>query len=144
MNANDMLQDKIRTFSKKWLSIRTQSRINFFSSLSIPSYLRDWIAMRFSDDDGKLNLDEVRDYIKNNIPTKNDWELLKSKMINDGQRVKFLAKIRVEIDVRTGHGVFKLPDLGFPNRKYEAIVKDHVLYQNREELLNDSETWGSH
>ena len=64
-------------------------------------------------------------------------------MINDGQRVKFLAKIRAEIDVRTGHGVFKLPDLGFPNRKYEAIVKDHVLYQNREELLNDSETWES-
>jgi len=142
MNANDVLQDKIRTFFQEMVVYKDPIQNKFFSSLSIPSYLRDWIVMRFSDDDGKLNLDEVRDYIKNNIPTKNDWELLKSKMINDGQRVKFLAKIRVEIDVRTGHGVFKLPDLGFPNRKYEAIVKDHVLNHNREELLNDSETWG--
>lgn len=114
----------------------------FFASLSIPPYLRDWLVMRFADEKGKVDLDEVSEFVKKNIPGKKDWELLKSTMINDSQRVRFLAKIRVEIDVRTGQGLFSLPDLGFPNRKQEAVVSERVLRQYREELLANSETWG--
>lgn len=118
------------------------SQNKFFTSLSIPPYLRDWVVMRFADESGKVDLGEVRDFVKKNIPSKRDWELLKSSMINDGQRVRFLAKLRVELDVRTGEGLFSLPDFGFPSRKHEAIVSSQVLRRNRNELLSDSETWG--
>jgi len=114
----------------------------FFASLSIPPYLRDWMIMRFADDDGIVDLDEVGVFVKNNIPGKKDWELLKSRMIKEGERVRFLAKLRVEIDVRTGEGFFSLPDLGFPSRKREALVSGHLLRQYSHELLADSETWG--
>ena len=63
-------------------------------------------------------------------------------MIKEGERVRFLAKLRVEIDVRTGEGFFSLPDLGFPSRKREALVSSPVLRQYSHELLAESETWG--
>lgn len=68
------------------------------------------MIMRFADENGKVNLDEVKNFVSNNIPGKKDWELIKSRMINDAQRVRFLAKLRVEIDVRSGLGMFSLPD----------------------------------
>ena len=98
--------------------------------------------MRFADEDGKVDLDKVSKFVKKHIPGKKDWELLKSYMINEGERVRFLAKLRVELDVRTGQGLFTLPDLGFPRRKHEAIVSDYVLRKNRKRLLTDSENWG--
>ncbi|HHY36026.1 MAG TPA: BREX system Lon protease-like protein BrxL [Firmicutes bacterium] len=142
MSVNNALQKKIRACFQDMSVYKHPAQNRFFASLSMPSYLRDWIVMRFADECGSVNLDEVREFVKNNIPSKKDWELLKSSMINDGQRVRFLAKLRVELDVRTGEGLFSLPDLGFPGRKHEAIVSARVLRQHRTELLSDSETWG--
>ncbi|MGI9862649.1 BREX system Lon protease-like protein BrxL [Moorella naiadis] len=142
MSFNNAVQDKTRTCFQDMIVYKDPTQNKFFASLSIPPYLRDWMIMRFADESGRINLDEVSEFVKKNIPGKKDWELLKSRMVNDAQRVRFLAKLQVEIDVRTGEGLFYLPDLGFPNRKHEAIVSNLVLRQNRKELLSDSETWG--
>lgn len=136
------VQDKTRTFFQDMAVYKHPTQNKFFASLSIPPYLRDWMVMRFANEDGNVDLDQMRDYVKNNIPAKKDWEMLKSRMINDSQKVRFLAKVRVEIDVKTGQGMFALPDLGFPSRKHEAVVVDRVLRQSRQDLLTDSETWG--
>lgn len=136
------VQGKIRACFQDMAVYKHPTQNRFFASLSIPPYLRDWMIMRFADDSGQVNLDEVREFVKKNIPSKKDWELFKSKMISDAQRIRFLAKLRVEVDVRTGQALFTLPDLGFPNRRHEAIVSERVLRQSRQELLTDSETWG--
>jgi ATP-dependent Lon protease len=142
MSVYSAVQDKIRACFQDMTVYKHPTQNKFFASLSIPPYLRDWLIMRFADDSGKVNLDEVSEFVKKHIPGKKDWELLKSSMINDAQRVRFLARVQVELDVRTGEGLFSLPDLGFPNRKHEAIVSKQVLRQNRQELLSNSETWG--
>lgn len=143
MSTVNDLQDKTRACFPDMVVYKHPGQNKFFAALSIPPYLRDWMIMRFADENGRVDLDEVDRFIKSNIPgKKGDWESLKGKMVQDGQRVRFLAKLRVEIDVRTGAGFFSLPDLGFPSRKHEAIVSDQVLRRNREELLADSETWG--
>ncbi|SHI81997.1 TIGR02688 family protein [Desulfofundulus thermosubterraneus DSM 16057] len=46
------------------------------------------------------------------------------------------------MDVKTGEGLFSLPDLGFPGRKYEAMIADHVLREKKDVLFASSETWG--
>ena len=142
MSISKELQDKIKTYFRDMVVYKHPTQNKFFSSLSIPPYLRDWMIMRFADEDGKVDLDKVSKFVKKHIPGKKDWELLKSYMINEGERVRFLAKLRVELDVRTGQGLFTLPDLGFPRRKHEAIVSDYVLRKNRKRLLTDSENWG--
>lgn len=142
MTDSGAVKERVRDTFAGMVVYKHPAQIKFFASLSIPPYLRDWMIMRFADDNGKVDLDEVRNFVKKNIPSKQEWELLKSRMIKDAERVRFLAKLRVEIDVRTGEGLFALPDLGFPNRKHEAIVSSRVLRHNRQELLSDSETWG--
>jgi len=137
-----IIQDKLRFAFQDMVVYKHPTQNKFFASLSIPSYMRDWLVMRFAGNDGKVNMDEVSEYVKKNIPGEKDWELLKSNMIKGGQKVRFLAKIRVELDVKTGEGLFSLPDLGFPSRKSEAIVHDRVLRQNKEDLLSSHETWG--
>jgi ATP-dependent Lon protease len=142
LTISSNLTEKTRTYFEDMIVYKHPTQNKFFASLSIPPYLRDWMIMRFADDDGIVDLDEVGVFVKNNIPGKKDWELLKSRMIKEGERVRFLAKLRVEIDVRTGEGFFSLPDLGFPSRKREALVSGHLLRQYSHELLADSETWG--
>lgn len=113
-----------------------------FSALSIPSYLRDWLVMRHMDASGRVDMDEVYGYVRRTIPRRSDWEHLKSRMINVGQSVRFLAKVQVELDVKTGEGLFALPDFGFPKRKYEAIIESRIVRTKSDDLLRTSETWG--
>lgn len=136
------IQEKTRDIFRDMVVLKLPTQNKFFASLSIPSYLRDWLIMRFADENGKVNLEEAAEYAKKNIPSKKDWELLKSRLTKSGERVRFLAKVRAEVDVRTGEGLFSLPDLGFPSRRTEAVLRDSVLRRCREELLNDGETWG--
>jgi len=141
MNATSV-QEKTRLHFPDMVVFKDAQQNRFFSSLSIPSYLRDWVIMRFADESGRVNLDEVGEYVRTNIPGKKDWELLKARMIKDSERVRFLAKLRVDVDVRTGEGRFSLPDLAFPRKERDALVSDRVLKENRDQLLSDAGTWG--
>jgi ATP-dependent Lon protease len=138
----EAVQNKLRICFRDMIVYKSPTQNKFFASLSIPSFLRDWVLMRFADESGRVSLDDIRDFVRVNIPGKKDWELLKSSMINDAETVRFLAKVRAEVDVKTGEGLFSLPDLGFPKRKHEAIIETRVLRQSREHLLSDGETWG--
>jgi ATP-dependent Lon protease len=98
--------------------------------------------MRFSDEQGRVNMDEVHDYVKTTIPQRADWEALKGRMVDEGLPIRFLARAQVQVDVRTGEGLFSLPDLGFPQRKYEAVIDRPVVRAKRDHLLQSAETWG--
>ncbi|WP_034634735.1 BREX system Lon protease-like protein BrxL [Desulfofundulus thermocisternus] len=133
---------KLKSIFSEMLVYKNPQRNKFFSALGIPSYLRDWLVMRFADGEGRINIEEVNEYVRQYIPRREQWELMKKEMSKEGRRVRFLAKIRVEMDVKTGEGLFSLPDLGFPGRKYEALIADHVLREKKEVLFTSSETWG--
>ena len=48
------------------LVYKSADNVKFFSALNLPSYMRDWLVMRFSDDEGKIDIGEISNYIKNN------------------------------------------------------------------------------
>ncbi len=134
--------DKVRSLFSEMVVYKSAARSKQFAALSIPPYLRDWLVMRFSDEEGRVDMDTVHQYVKNTIPQRSDWETLKGRMISGGQPIRFLARAQVQVDVRTGEGLFSLPDLGFPQRKYEAVIDRAVVRTKREELLRSTETWG--
>jgi ATP-dependent Lon protease len=133
---------KLKSIFSDTLVYKSAQRNKFLYALGIPSYLRDWLVMRFANDQGQINVDEVFTYVNQYIPQREQWESLKSAMVKEGSRVRILAKVRVEVDVTTGEGLFGLPDLGFPARKYEAVISDRVLREKKDTLLMSSETWG--
>jgi ATP-dependent Lon protease len=133
--------EKLRSVFSEMVVRKSPEQSKAFSALSIPSYLRDWLVKRFSDPDGHVDMNEIYAYIRETLPRRDDWEALKNRAIQ-GKTVRFLAKVQVEIDVKTGKGLYSLPDFGFPKRRLEAIIDDRVLATKHDDLLASSDAWG--
>ncbi len=144
--TNTLAQDdylrKLKTLFADITVYKDAKRNTFINSLGIPSFLRDWLVRRFADEDGRVDTEALQGYVNQYIPRREQWEGLKSAMVKEGTKVKFLAKIRVEIDVKTGEGLFSLPDFSFPSRKYEAIIAERLLLEKKQALLDTVEAWG--
>ena len=136
-----MIEDKVRDVFADMVVLKDPQRSEYFSNLSIPSYMRDWIVMKFSDDEGVVEYDSVRRYIKRYIPNRDDFEQYKFQMVN-GDSVQFLARVRVSVDVKSGKTVFELPDFGGSRGGASGVVAYDVADQWQATLLHDSENWG--
>lgn len=136
-------EEKVREFFPHESVYKDPTRNKFFSSLNIPSYMRDWLIKRFSTDEGgQIDLESIREFIKEKIPRKRDVEFIKEKLINRQEKVEILAKILVTYDISTGEALFELVELGIPEKKHQARVEKFILEQYREELLALEGTWG--
>ena len=136
-----MLEERIREVFADMVVLKDPQRSEYFSNLSIPSYMRDWLVMKFSDDDGVVDYDSVRRYIKRYIPNREDFEQYKFQMVN-GDIVQFLARVRVNVDVKSGKTLFELPDFGGAKGGASGVVAFDVVDQWQDTLLRESENWG--
>lgn len=136
-----MLEDKVREVFADMIVLKDPQRSEYFSNLSIPSYMRDWLVMKFSDEDGSIDYDSVRRYIKRYIPSREDFEQYKFQMVN-GEIVQFLARVRVSVDVKRGKTMFELPDFGGSRGGAAGVVAYDVAEEWQETLLRESENWG--
>lgn len=136
------MEDKLKKYFSDMLVYKSADKGKFFSDLGLPSFMRDWIVMRFSDLDGNINKEEVASYIKRTVPKKDQWEHLKFEMVRNYQPVRFLAKIKIDIDISSRTAFFSLPDFGVPKKKGEAIADWDVVERNKDYLLSPNEVWG--
>ena len=58
-----MLEDKVKEIFADMVVLKDPQRSEYFSNLSMPSYMRDWLVMKFSDDDGIVDYDSINRYI---------------------------------------------------------------------------------
>jgi len=136
-----MTEDKIRDVFADMVVLKDPQRSEYFSNLSMPSYMRDWLVMKFSDEDGAVDYDSVLKYIKRYIPGKEDFEQFKFQMVN-GDTVQFLARVRVNVDIKTGKTKFELPDFGGAKGGAAGIVANNVAEEWQTTLLHESDNWG--
>ena len=61
---------KLRDVFADMVVLKNPERTKFFSDLSLPSYMRDWLVMKFSDHDGNIDYEGVARYIKQYIPSR--------------------------------------------------------------------------
>ena len=136
------MENKLKQYFSDMLVYKSSDKGKFFSDLGLPSFMRDWVVMRFSDVDGNINKEEVSSYIKKTVPKKDQWEHLKFEMARNYQSVRFLAKVKIDIDITSRTAYFSLPDFGVPKKKGEAIADWDVVECNKEYLLSPNEVWG--
>lgn len=136
-----MLEDKIRDVFADMVVLKNPERAEFFKNLSLPSYMRDWLVMKFSDEDGSIDYDSVLRYVRQYIPSREDYEQFKFEMIN-GETVRFLARVRVVVDIKKGKTMFELPDFGGAKSGASGEVANEVVSRWKETLLKESENWG--
>lgn len=136
-----MRDNKVREVFPDMVVLKNPQRTEFFSNLSLPSYMRDWLVMKFSDDNGDTDIERVSSYIKTYIPNREDFEQIKFRLVN-GEDVRFLARIRVAVDIKTGKTTFELPDFGGVRAGASGIIENVVVETWQDTLLKESENWG--
>lgn len=132
--------DKLRQCFEEMVVYKDLKKSNFFSSLSLPSFMRDWLLKKFMKESGEFDHDEMLVFIQQNLPRKEDWTGIKSRIVTELERVKFLAKVSVDVDIKTGDVSFNLPDFGLSNK--ETIIPPFVWSDCSDMLVRGHETWG--
>lgn len=132
--------DKLKSCFDEMVVYKDLKTSNFFSALSLPSFMRDWLIRRFEDESGKFSEDELTGFVREYIPRKEDWTAIKNRIIKENERVKILAKISVDIDIRTGEVSFSLTDFGLTAK--QTIIENLVWDSCKKELVNGRESWG--
>ena len=141
-NNQNTYEIKLREYYSDMLVYKSSANSKFFSALSIPSFMRDWLVMRFSDNNGNIDKSEVSNYVKKVIPNKEQWNEYLVDMLHNDQSARFLGKILINFDAQTRTAQFSLPDFGVPQKKGGAIIDWDVIENNREYLLAPTEVWG--
>ena len=136
-----MNQEKLCEIFSEMVVLKNPKRTEFFSSLSLPSYMRDWLVMKFSDRTGEIELDSVSRYIQQYVPSREDFEQIKFRMIN-GETTRFLARIRISVNIKNGKTDFEMPDFGGVRNGAGGEVELAVVEKWQETLLRESENWG--
>jgi len=132
--------DKLKNCFDEMVVYKDLKKSNFFSALSLPSFMRDWLLKKFEDESGRFDSDELFRFVRTYLPRKDDWTAIKNRVIIENERVKFLAKVSVDVDIKTGEVSFSLPDFGLANK--DTIIEDVVWGSCKEELVRGRETWG--
>lgn len=132
--------EKLRDCFDEMVVYKDLKKTNFFSALSLPSFMRDWLLKKFEDENGDFDKDDLARFVKKFIPRKDDWTAIKNRIVVEDETVKFLAKISVNIDIRTGEVSFALPDFGLGFK--ETIIESPVWSVCKEDLVKSQDVWG--
>ena len=62
------MESKLRECFDEMVVYKDLKRSNFFSSLGLPSFLRDWVLKKFEDDEGNYDIEEVTEFIQTIFP----------------------------------------------------------------------------
>ncbi len=111
-----------------------------FSILGIPSFIRDWFIRKYADNNGEIDTDFVASKIKEILPRKENVNQILDKLYQ-GEKVKFLAKIEVNIDLKKSQLSFAILDLGIDFK--DTIIPPAVWENCKDYILNTSgAVWG--
>ncbi|HJJ32939.1 MAG TPA: BREX system Lon protease-like protein BrxL [Methanocorpusculum sp.] len=135
-----MLEDKLRECFDEMTVYKDLKKSNFFNSLSLPSFMRDWILKKFENDRGEFDTDDVARFVKTYLPRREEWNAIKNRVVVEFEEVKFLAKVSIDIDIKTGDVSFSLPDFGLSSK--DTIIEPIVWEKCKDELVGPRETWG--
>ena len=135
----DMIE-KLKDAFDDMIVFKDLKKNNFIASFKLPSFMRDWVLKRFQNEEGNINVEETTKFIKNFIPKKEDWKSIKNRIVNYQERVKFLAKISIDIDIKTQELSFVLPDFGL--KFSDTTIPREVWEKYSTDLLKAEENWG--
>ena len=134
------MEEKLRNCFDEMVVYKDLKETNFFNSISLPSFMRDWILKKFEDEQGNFDREAVNAFVKKYLPKKDDWNAIKNKIVIENETVKFLAKISIEIDIKTGGVSFALPDFGLTSK--DTVIEENVWDECKYDLVQEHETWG--
>lgn len=139
-SLNTPLLERLRDAFDEMVLYKDLSKGNLITAFKLPSFMRDWVIKRFQDDDGQMNEEEASEFVQNFIPKKSEWKSIENRIVMQGEHVKLLARIAVNIDIKSQEVSFSLPDFGIGFK--ETYISSDVWNRCAGDLLRSEEAWG--
>lgn len=134
------MENKLKEYFEDMVVYKDLKKSNFFKTMKLPSFLRDWLLKMFEDEDGNFDIEEVTEYVQTYLPQKTEWEAIKDRIVINGEKVKFLTRVSISINVSTQEVSFSLPDFGLSNK--DTIIEQDAWERCRDDLVKAKESWG--
>lgn len=134
------LLERLRDAFDEMVLYKDLSKGNIITSFKLPSFMRDWVMKRFQDDDGQMDTEEASEFVQSFIPKRGEWKSIQNRIVTQGERVKFLGRISVNIDIKSQDISFALPDFGIGYK--ETYISMEVWERCSTDLLRSEEAWG--
>lgn len=128
------LDKKIRDLFPEESIYKTSTRYNMFAGVNIPSFIKDWLIKRYSDEEEKVDKEALFAFLNKHIPTKDSD--IKSRLMK-GETIQILARVVVDSDLKSGVFKFAIPDIGVKSN--EGRVNEFVM---RTSGIKEGENWG--
>lgn len=130
------ISDKIKEFFPDSAIMKNSANSSLFAGRNLPSFAKDYIIMRFSDEKGQVNREKVSDYLENKMPDK--IETIKNRLLA-GEQVNVTVRFVIKSDIASGRTAFFIPDAQVSSGAY---VSSGLLEKFKNELV-DGERWGN-
>jgi len=130
------LDEKIKKIFPEESVLKSPKEYRIFSGYNLPSFVKDWILKKFTDEFGNLDVDALKLFLNTHIAHKGSK--IKGTLLNDLKEVTLLARIVVEPDVKSGILRFSIPDIGI--KLNEGRIPSHIAKRHPE--LKGGEIWG--
>ncbi len=126
---------KIREVFPEESVFKTPKNYRVFSGQNLPSFVKDWLIKRYTDENGELDIQELKSFLNNQIARKGSK--IKGTLM-DLQDITLLARIIVEPDIKSGILRFSIPDIGI--KLNEGSIPQYIAKKYPE--LKGDEVWG--
>lgn len=83
--------DKLRNCFDEMVVYKDLKKSNFFYSLSLPSFMRDWILKKFEDEDGSFDTEKVAAFVKKYLPKKDEIGITKKLLGKNEKKMYCLS-----------------------------------------------------
>ena len=117
---------------------KSRENYSIFSGKNIPSFIKDWLIKKFTDNDGYLDKESLLDFLDKFIPRKENTERIKGELIRTRKSKTLLCRAIIEPDIRKDLMRFSIPDLEI--KPQEGRVERYLLEKYKE--LEGGEVWG--
>lgn len=136
MDLMTELDTKIRDIFSEESIYKNPMRYNLFAGVNIPSFIKDWLMKRYSNESEEIDKEALFTFLEKHIPKKDSD--LKTRLLN-GEEIQILARVIVEPDIKTGVLKFAIPDIGIKSN--EGRIDEYVK-RSRDDIIKEGENWG--
>lgn len=129
------LDTKIKENFENEFVHKTSQNYSIFGGKNIPSFIKDWLVKRYSDEFGNVDANAILAFLNEHMP--NDDKTVK-KEIWEGTDKKILARLLIEPDIKKDILKFAIPDIGI--KFNETRIDKYIAKKHKE--LKSGEVWG--
>lgn len=131
------LDEKIRTTFTEESVFKNSEKYDIFSGFILPSFVKDWLIKRYTDESGNLDDDALKLFLSDHLARKGSK--IKGTLLNDLVELTLLSRIIIEPDIKSGILRFSMPDVGI---KFNEGRIPQYIATKFPKLKEGGEVWG--